>query len=449
MSRFPFQLMKFIWIVLFFSALLVSSINLHYPGPGPAWNRDVFHGNLTVNYDTYDYSKKNIAVIVNTQVYHVEVFAALVYYFHSLGYDVHAWVQPPWSYYQFKAKIDWISPYIDQIVYLPHEAYNKTWTTRPSLPKQVKIMVYTTGDFYADVKFMCRLGLHKPMFQRSERVMMITHHADTILNEISTECHAPKCTISFLASHVEKYAIQLHSEANTPYPAQTNYFFPIFDFPKELKINLSNPNENFFNKNRRIIIQGQASSSRRDYGALFQCLQQVEDAKYTSKLRLTIMGQGAKNLRIPFATNTTLRVLDNARFEEYFTHITHNDFVISFVPQVNISEYKANRISSSVSAAVLTEVPILLPISILSQYPCLNTSPVHLKVAGETDCQSLHNALQLTYIDYLQMKREIRYCKELWKWETMTNINNLMKKKPYDNTQESLVVPPVEEFACN
>jgi hypothetical protein len=66
----------------------------HYP-PLNRWNPSWFYENNSFDYRSYDNSKDNLAVIVITPQYHIEVFASVAYHLHKLGYDVHAWVGAP------------------------------------------------------------------------------------------------------------------------------------------------------------------------------------------------------------------------------------------------------------------------------------------------------------------------------------------------------------------
>ncbi len=426
----------------------------NYP-PYDSWNPRWFYENNTLNYDTYNYNNDNLIILVSTAPYHVEILAFLAYHYHTLGYTVHAWIGAPTKYYG--SWIDFLFPYIEHVVYLPDYGivhwYNTRWRTKPTIPLSIKLLIYVTGDLKVDIYSLCQLNYHQQLYQRSQRVLMVSHQASLIQNA-SLYCQAPKCTLLHLGYHVQQTAISIYTSLpkQESFPVHTSYAYPVFELPSETIPSMNNSDgtltttsRQMFNQVRRIIIQGAANKTRRDYDELFRCVRKItllnklnnklnkqqlpQQQQTRPRIEISIIGYLAKQLNIPPELKNRIKLYDNIPYEKYYTLLQSNDFIATFIQQTSLSNfgYLYNRISSSIPAGVLAEVPIIATSDLLERYHCLNASYWHHFIARPNNCKSLMAAMEMTYEQYERMKEEIRYCKSIWLYEGQATLKHIVE----------------------
>lgn len=197
---------------------------------------------------------------------------------------------------------------------------------------------------------------------------------------------------------------------------------------------------------------GKVEPIRRKYSLLFQCLRKVDASKSIRPIVLKIVGVYADSLRvtpqefmkgphkhIKLDENTLrsfrelqkynfvrIETYDNVAYSTYYKEITSSDFLVTFINMESGKSYLVDKASSSVETALISNVPIVLPPSILRQYSCWKSSPMHRKVSKRDDCKSLEAALQLTDAELDAWRAEATFCKQYYLEQAMGTIDRII-----------------------
>jgi hypothetical protein len=93
------------------------------------------------------------------------------------------------------------------------------------------------------------------------------------------------------------------------------------------------------------------------------------------------------------------------------------------------NDYYYSRATSSIPAALMTTVPLVLNSKFLNLYPCLRDAKIHRLVSKSTECLSIKASLLLNDDQYNEMKNEIRNCSNLFWIQGKDLLNNIAKIK--------------------
>lgn len=202
----------------------------------------------------------------------------------------------------------------------------------------------------------------------------------------------------------------------------------------------------------KLIVTGNVAPARRNYNQLFQCLLNVDIRKSERPIVLKIIGRCAHCLRgtvedfrkgpnsyldLDEATLQSFQQLlrhdfvnvetfDGISLSAYYREISHSDFMVSFINMESGNSYLVDRASSSAEMALVNSVPIVLPPSILRQYSCWKSSPLHRKVSKQNDCASLEAALLLTNEELDEWRAEAVYCKEQYMSQAIETFGRIL-----------------------
>jgi hypothetical protein len=107
-----------------------------------------------------------------------------------------------------------------------------------------------------------------------------------------------------------------------------------------------------------------------------------------------------------------LRFLSDLDSKSYYTAISRTRFMVAGLKD---HEYLTTRATSSIPAALIAQVPVVMTREYLEIYPCLRDQKIHRKIARNSECESVEVAFWLTPEEYLQAVEESRFCSsQLW-----------------------------------
>ena len=134
----------------------------------------------------------------------------------------------------------------------------------------------------------------------------------------------------------------------------------------------------------------------------------------SSSISLDLLGQQLDYyMPLQELKNGRIRKLSYLKAFDFYLFIAQSLFLVA---ALNNQEYLTSQATSSIPAALISQVPIIATRDILDLYPCLKNAKIHKYINQLTECESIQNAMKLTIDQYQQAKDEIKYCANIY-WE--------------------------------
>lgn len=381
------------------------------------------------------------ALIVSSAKFHYEVVAFFAHHFQVLGLDTKVWLNPG-SRMQFAdIQETLLTPYGAELQYLMGRTALDTPMT---IPDKLRVLVYVTMNGHEDMNLLCHLKLHELLYSRADRVIMVNHHA-TAVGFVARVCRAPKCSIFHLSQHVNEAARDILSRADI-LDVQLLAVPAVFEAVAAPQLNASltaalglglgvkDKDKDKVPGQRLIVVQGNFESNRKQYSDIFQCLRKVNQQLQEVRVKLVFIGSNTSSgaFSVPTDLQEQVHVLSDLPFQQYYAVIRRADFLAAFFAPS--TRYDLIRSSSTIPAAIMNEVPVILSRNITAVYPCLRMSRIYRSISLADDCSSMKAALQLSPADLRQLQEEVRYCKEQWMFEAQAILRQVAAKRSMNST---------------
>lgn len=168
----------------------------------------------------------------------------------------------------------------------------------------------------------------------------------------------------------------------------------------------------------------------KDPFAIAECLRRLEDTvtvtvtcqggNHDCVLPLSFAIIGGTDGPLPLAKLKTgsITVKSGLNAVQYYEEIARSKFMVLGIIQ---RDYLINRATSSVPAAMISQVPVAFTNEYLQTYPCLRDAPMHRKISKDKECDAITAALKVTYEEYQILKNEIRNCSSVL-WEQSRQV---------------------------
>jgi hypothetical protein len=365
--------------------------------------------------------KKKLALVVSVSTFHYEVSIFFAWQLQKLGYEVRFWTVPPklFSGYFDNSAMDKVASRTEYIY------ENLPFFKR--IPKS-EITVFITG--VREIKYFKEKGVLNKMISNTNRMFMVNHHYDEAV-KVAEYCRIDNhCTIMHLAKHLDTESKKFLQRSNIT-TSSTTYVYPVFNVSEvypSIKTIPKNPKDPL-----KLTIQGNAQNKRRNYDGLFTNL---EREKEITPWKLNILGHGASTMDIPNVLIPHVKKFDDVPFDKFYSVIKNSDFLLAFLqPDYH---YDTNRATSSVPAAIMCQVPILLTQKFLNIYDCLAKSPIHQKVSKYSDADGLAAVMKLSVRELILARKEAEHCFVEWTTQNAEVIRQIMIPPTTTNPLTSL-----------
>eukprot|EP01034_Spumella_vulgaris_P021279 gene21279-27302_t len=157
-------------------------------------------------------------------------------------------------------------------------------------------------------------------------------------------------------------------------------------------------------------------------------LRSSPSASTLSPQRLNIDLIGRKNGEVETGTlqHGRIRFLSDLASQDYYMAIARSRFMIAAIRDAS---YWTSAATSSVPAALMTEIPVVATRSFLQLYPCLRDGPLHVRInSNENECDSIAIAASLSESDYRAAKEEVRRCGEQMWTSAKETFSRILRK---------------------
>lgn len=349
-----------------------------------------------------------VAVIVNTRLFHYEVVVYFTYHLQRLGYEVQILLGADGSRNPIMAKTgpELINEYTSAIHHLPTIFSNGS---QLPVPMAFKLLVLINADENSDHLPLCKLNAYDTLLTRAEKVIMMVHLAGNVAH-LQHYCMPPRCTAWVLGKHLMYTALNYLTPTTNP-SVRVLGGYGVFGFSERYRHLIADYKAAHRDDIRHFVIQGSLRHNRRNYRDLFSCVRNLMLANIP--IALTLVGNKAPNsvvLPHPIATVAT-KHLDKP-FEEFFSIVCSQDALVTFANES--FQYFTNRSTSSITIGVTCELPLVLPKALLEKHYCLRDKPIHRRVTKATDCETLEEVMALSNDELKEMKKEVAACKNVW-----------------------------------
>jgi hypothetical protein len=135
--------------------------------------------------------------------------------------------------------------------------------------------------------------------------------------------------------------------------------------------------------------------------------EELDKGKTPIRVNLELIGHLTEEMKLPTLAHGTVRFLSDLAAVDYYRAIARTQFMIGAVGE---EDYYTGRATSSVPAALIANVPLVVNKRFLDIYPCLRDAKVHQQIAHENTCEAIYRATKLTSEEYLEAKKEIARC---------------------------------------
>lgn len=363
-------------------------------------------------------TQRPICVIVSTRPYHFDVTAFIGHHMQHLGFTTEVWLRSSFietdkdgSYSLFKSLDFGIRDVGDDVVVEKNNASKTVLRIKPAfqLLPTIKVLVVTTADGrVSDLTFLRDGNLYKRLYASAEKILFIVHTASAI-KTLSVFCMKPKCTMIVLAEHVlketawriDKFDLSGLIDVRA-FPTRT-YALPPTYRPPPAPLPPSSAGT------RRIVIQGSLMAQRRDYGAFFTCLTQLQQAGKPFEVHMLGWRRPKHpKLEVPANLASHVTLHENLKFRDYFPVISQSDLLVTFSNWRN--SYYTDKATSSVPTGLNCGVGLVMPEGMLKLYPCLRDQPTYRLISKAGDCGSLRAAMGLNDTQLAGLKQESQHC---------------------------------------
>jgi hypothetical protein len=260
----------------------------------------------------------------------------------------------------------------------------------------------------------------------------VMHHA-TILHSHPLPSYLPvdRFTALYLGQHTLNSSHSNH--------IKSLYFYPIppIDILGERLLNpspnslRSAPLSSDLDAPLTVVVQGHFGGRhtwRRDPHSLIRCLQDFQQQNNITGTKVHFIGKGELVFSKEEERFLQIRHFSNLNSaQSFYREISKGQFLA--LTQLD-EEYYSFRATSSIPAAIMTGVPLILDIQILNLYPCLRESHFHQSIAKPTFCESLFSAFHLNSTQRMEMTQEILTCRKRYQQDTDRKFLNLLGNFP-------------------
>lgn len=379
-----------------------------------------------------------VAVVYALPTYHEEVVSTFSCMLHDMGFKVFVYVGSgvnvlgftlPYSdvrkknseRFYGKCVSQWESlSYPEVTSIIQHYVYKPDIMVFITYPMRIT----PTGlDDYQAVDIIKKLVVED---KSKAPVVLVTHHPYSILkmfnpgDPVHTILPLNQTTFMFLGEHTEKQSKQVlmdeiasfgEAENYNELEVRTNYLYPVM--PLEW---IPKPDDNNSELRHKPVfaIQGNFGGShakKKDPRGVADCLRHIE-RNYSSDLSIDFIGHLSGQIEVGKLKNGKIRFLSGLDHPHFYAAIANAKFLVFGTTSIS---YFTDAASSSIPAALITQVPLVTSKDFLALYPCLRDSRIHNYMARDSECDAMMAALTLTDDQYRQAKEEIKNCSSyLW-----------------------------------
>ena len=411
----------------------------------------------------YGRNEYSIAAVYAGRNFHEEVTASMACMLQELGYEVVVYIENGFSIG------GWVVPLTHKRLYSSQTMYGNcvsqfiTINSAVDIVSNPEVLMFITypvdpnGHAIEKIAFHLLDKLNKKTHDHT-KLMLVVHHADKMLEpyqHFEPYFSLQQTTFLCLAEHTYKSAKQalinrpLEIRNVTPDNAyDIRYLYPVFSMDSVMGARpVDSPDESSrsaLNLTRYPVtysIQGNfggVHSKRKNLGGTIQCMNSLkaprdrlasvserEDADHDYLRRGVMVSVKSVQLNLVGHVNGVLelskfsplphlqiRSIQNLAHKEFYQAIASTHFLVGALGN---PLYTSTQASSSIPAAMIAGVPLVLGADILSLYPCVRDAPVHQMVNEGSECDAIHRAFSLSNEQYSAMRGEIRHCaRQLW-----------------------------------
>lgn len=172
---------------------------------------------------------------------------------------------------------------------------------------------------------------------------------------------------------------------------------------------------------------GKKHLHKKDPEGVVACLQSIENEKdFNSYVSIDFVGKLRSKFSMGDLKTGKIRFLSDLDSIEYYNSISKAKFMLAGTKD---NDYYYSRATSSIPAALMTSIPLVLNTKFLDLYPCLRDAKIHKLVSKSTECLSIKASLLLNDDQYSEMKEELRNCSNIFWNQGKELLNNIAKKK--------------------
>lgn len=399
-------------------------------------------------------SLERVALVYAGRSFHEEVTASISCMLKELGYNVVVYIDSGFSVGGYILPLTQRRLQSSKALYGQCVSKFITINSDPNIISNPEVLMFITypmkrdGHYIEQSAYKLLDKLREQPLNRTE-LMLIVHHTDNFWkpysDDISTYFPLSKTTFLCLSEHTYKSA-KLNL-ANRPQHSRTivpdssyklKYLYPVFAIDKTYGTQSVlaytqqlNPSSSR-NKSVNFVIQGNFGgkhSKRRDLAGAVHCLTALilrkEMNKTTHHLRtgltttiqLNLVGEVHGELNIPqqqyrMFPRLQVRTLPNLAAIDFYSAIARAHFLVT-APGNPL--YTTTQATSSIPAALITGVPLVLGADLLALYPCLRDAPMHRLVNSGTECEAIQRAYEISEMQFAAARVEVAHCaRQLW-----------------------------------
>eukprot|EP01039_Chlorochromonas_danica_P006777 gene6777-7487_t len=355
------------------------------------------------------------ALVVSVSDFHYEVSIYFAWQFKSMDYDVTFWTIPRDV---FKSYYD--DSVMSQVAHRSSVVYE--WAPfrwfNPRIPESIDALVFITA--YREVEFFERLGTLAELLSHSKHQFFVNHHSSDAVNYVSIgnqppkvhACPPPSCSLVHLAKHIGRAAKEFVGAVNKTKELNLVNTYPVYDLTAVFPTIRMDTNATIHkDAPLQLVIQGNVNSKRRHYDELIEVLRNYT----TIPWKLQIIGHGASSFVIPADLKGRVKAFDGLSFVKFYQLIADADLVLAFLSEK--MHYERIRATSTVPTAILANRPVLLTDTFIKHYSCLGddrSSPLHIRIAQDTNAASLREYFKLSAQEKRLLKKEALNCHREW-----------------------------------
>lgn len=144
-------------------------------------------------------------------------------------------------------------------------------------------------------------------------------------------------------------------------------------------------------------------------------------------LNIDLIGGVSGELKVGNLRHSRVTSRRDLSSPDFYKAIARARFMVAAIRE---HTYYTHKATSSVPAAMITEIPLVTTREFLNVYPCLREGAIHQKInRNEDECASVYEAVHLSDLEYQSAKDEMKYCNsKLWE-EAKTAFSDLIVKK--------------------
>ncbi|KAG1678796.1 hypothetical protein FOA52_012836 [Chlamydomonas sp. UWO 241] len=149
-----------------------------------------------------------------------------------------------------------------------------------------------------------------------------------------------------------------------------------------------------------------AAGFTRNYTALWEEMVAREPPAGTPRVQVCVLGKGGfrNQLGIPPAIDADVEYLTMLPYPEFWGRIYRS---LALVPAFGMPVYLESRISSTITASLLTGTPLIADAQLMKVYSFLAPEHVFMKQSGENDVAAMYRILTLPLAEVMAKRRAV------------------------------------------